>query len=850
MKAVIMAGGFGTRLRPLTCTVPKPMAPMVNRPMMHHIVKLLTGIGVQEVLSLLYYQPESIMSYFGNGRSFGIDMHYVQSEADFGTAGSVRNAYEFLDERFVIISGDVLTDFDLSSALAFHEARGAMATIVLTRVPDPLSFGVVMTDAEGRITRFLEKPQWGEVFSDTVNTGIYILEPEVLDLIPYKEEFDFSKDLYPKMLREGLPLYGYIADGYWRDIGNLTEYQRAHMDALAGDVKIEMPGRNRGNLFLGEGSVLADDVQIEGNVVIGDKVTVGRGAVLVDSVIGDGCTVDAGAQIRNSVLWAHTRVGKGVHMTDDVVCNDVEIGPDATIHENVFIADRCRIGGGARLMSNIKLWPDKEVESGATLSTSLVWADRWTRELFTDARITGLSNIEMNPEFGAKLGAALGAFAGRGRAVAISRDADNVSRMIHRSISVGLVSAGVQVNDLQTTPIPITRSELRNGRQAAGVHVRKSPHDRRKTDIIFFSADGKDMPSGKTKSIERLFFGEEYQRAPYDEVGTITFPERTNEAYIARFLEHIDEEAIRRSRFKLALDYSWGVASTLLPNILGALGPEVVSLNAYLDPRRMARERDEVEAAQRKLGDVVTSLGYDVGFLIDPGAEKISAVSEEGEPIHNYRLLTLVTKLVLETGKGRIRRLAVPIVASSEVEMVAREYGVEVVYTRNNHSAMMETTGERDIAFVGGTRGGFIFPEFIFAIDAIYSVAKILEMMAHTGTTLGALDRELPRRAVTERTIDCPWEAKGRVMRHAMEHSEGMERVLVDGVKIFFEDDWVLLIPDKERARFHVLVETDSPERSLNLALEYERLVREWKEDRGGRSEEKSGAKSEESQPK
>lgn len=826
-----MAGGFGTRLRPLTCNVPKPMAPMVNRPMMHHIVNLLTKLDIREVLSLLYYQPEVITSYFGNGSAFGIDMHYVQSEADFGTAGSVRNAYEFLDERFVIISGDVLTDIDLSKAIAFHEEKKAKATIVLTRVADPLAYGVVMTNEEGKITRFLEKPQWGEVFSDTINTGIYILEPEVLDLIPYKREYDFSKDLYPDMLEQDLGLYGYIAEGYWRDVGNLSEYQQAHLDALGGKVRIEMPGRKKGNVYVGEGTFIGDDVQFEGMVVLGDDVTIGRGALLANTVIGTGSYIEAGAQIRNSVIWRRARIGKGSHMSDDVICTEVEIGSDVVINENVFVADRCRIGDGARLLSNIKLWPDKEVESRATLSSSLVWADRWTRELFTEARITGLSNIEMNPEFGAKLGAALGAFAGKGRAVATSRDADNVSRMIHRAISTGLMSAGVMVNDLQSIPIPLTRSELRNGKQVAGVHVRKSPHDRRKTDIIFFAADGKDMPAGKTKSIERLFFGEEYQRANYDEVGSIYFPERTNESYIARFLECLDVQAIRDARFKVAFDFSFGVASTILPNILGSLGPEVISLNAYLDPVRMVRERPEVDAAMKRLGEVVTSLGYDFGFIIDPGAEKMYAVSETGEPIDNYRLLTIVAKLFLETRRGTVRKIGVPIVASTEVEQIAAEYGVEVVHTKNNHSAMMDATNDKEVAFVGGTRGGFIFPDFLFSIDGMFAVAKILEMVAHTGKTLGQLNRELPRRAVVERVVDCPWELKGQVMRKAMQHSDRFPRELIDGVKIFLEDDWALLIPDKERPLFHIVVESQDRGRAAQLALEYERLVREWKEE-------------------
>ena len=222
MKAVIMAGGFGTRLRPITCNVPKPMAPVANVPMMEHIVNLLKQYDFKRVCSILYFQPEVITNYFGDGKKFDIEMEYQMAAADYGTAGSVKNTESKLKgEPFIIISGDVLTDFDLAKAIKFHKDNKAMATLVLTKVENPLEYGVVMTGEDGKIIRFLEKPSWGEVFSDTINTGIYILEPEILDLIPEKTEFDFSKDLFPLMLEKKLPLYGYIADGYWKDIGSL-----------------------------------------------------------------------------------------------------------------------------------------------------------------------------------------------------------------------------------------------------------------------------------------------------------------------------------------------------------------------------------------------------------------------------------------------------------------------------------------------------------------------------------------------------------------------------------------------------------------------------------------------------
>ena len=212
MKAVIMAGGFGTRLRPLTCNVPKPMVPMVNKPMMAHIIDLLKTHGITDIVATLFYQPETISGYFEDGRNAGVRLQYRKAEADLGTAGSVRNARDFLDERFIIISGDILTDFDLTKAVAFHNKNKAKATILLTRVTNPLQYGVVLTRDDGRVIRFLEKPSWGEVFSDTINTGIYILEPEVLDLIPKGEEFDFSKNLFPVMMDHDIPLFGYVAD--------------------------------------------------------------------------------------------------------------------------------------------------------------------------------------------------------------------------------------------------------------------------------------------------------------------------------------------------------------------------------------------------------------------------------------------------------------------------------------------------------------------------------------------------------------------------------------------------------------------------------------------------------------
>ncbi|MBW7887584.1 MAG: NTP transferase domain-containing protein [Bacteroidetes bacterium] len=833
MKAVIMSGGFGTRLRPLTCNIPKPMVPVMNKPMMQHIVDLLKKHGIKNIVSTLFYQPDIITDFFDNGAKFGVSMQYRKSEADYGTAGSVRNASDFLDERFIVISGDVLTDFDLTKAIEFHEDRKAKATLVLTHAKNPLAFGVVITDRSGKITRFLEKPSWGEVFSDTINTGIYIIEPEVLQMIPYKREFDFSKNLFPAMLQEDLGLYGYVAEGYWRDVGNLNEYQEAHLDALEDHVKLVSDGELFGSAYVGDETIIETEKEnIQGKVLIGKNCKIGKNVKIIKSVIGNDVEIEEGAVIRNSIIWADSKILKGAELTSCVIGKWCSIGEQSIISDNVYISDKCVIGNESRLAPNIKLWPGKEVEDGAVLTHSLVWEDKWLKDLFTDARITGLSNIEMNPEFGAKIGAAFGALVGKQKHVLTSRDADNVSRMINRAIMTGLMSAGVEVEDLRASSIPILRHELRTGKYVGGIHTRKSPFDKNLTDIIFFDANGKDLPIGKTKSIERLFFGEDFPRVRHEEVGGVTFPERTEESYIRRFLSTIDSKIIAQKQFNLVVDYSNGIASTIFPNIIGSFNCHILSQNAYLDSKKLTRTKEEFKSAVDHLVHIVTSLRYDIGFLIDAGAEKVFVVDEYGNFYNNDRLLTLVSYLFLTT-HPEAKKIAVPVTASGEIDLITSHMGVEVVKTRDSHLALMDAASKEGVQFVGGTKGGFIFTNFMFASDGIYSVAKILEMMAKADVRFGQLNAQVPHLHLNQKMVYCPWDKKGRVMRHLMRETENKERIMIDGIRLILDhhaSTTVTIWPDRAKPYFHLHTESQNKEIADLLLTEYEHQINEWRD--------------------
>lgn len=826
-KAVIMAGGFGTRLRPLTMEIPKPLVPVLNLPIMEHIVNLLKRHNINDIVSLLYFQPEKITDYFKSGEDFGIKMSYVHAQADYGTAGSVKNAYKELNSRFIIISGDVLTDFDLTKALEFHIEKKSKATILLTRVPSPLQFGIVMTDEESRITHFLEKPSWGQVFSDTINTGIYILEPEVLDLIPYQEDFDFSKDLFPLMLHKKMPIYGFIAEGYWKDLGNLEEYQIGQSDALLN--KVELGFNFDEKLICGKNVTLPKNLKINGNVVIGNNTVLGENSILTNTVVGDNVTIGKGVCLSGTTIWNNVHIGDFTQLNDDVVCDNVTIGNSVTIHENVYIANNCIIENKAKLHSNIKLWPNKRVLSGSTLSRSLVQEEKWSRELFTDARISGISNIDITPEFGSKLGTALGMAFGRGKKILSSRDPNNVSRLVKRSITSGLLSVGSIVSDLQSTSIPQTRQELMTGNYDGGMHVRRSIRNPNLTDIIIFSNDGRDISISMSKKIERFFFGEDILRVPHDEVGNVKYPERTNEIYIQRFVDSLDVDKIKAKKFKILVDYSFGQAATILPSILGKLSVDALSSHDFVDPLRFHPDPTMDIAGDDNTGKIMNSLNYELGFRIEAGAEKVAVIDERGKWVPASRLLSIVTKLFLESNKDREPyKIAVSVVASTEIETIAKDYNVEVVRIKNSHSAMMDATSDESILFVGGIYGGFIFRDFLLASDGMFTCGKILEMLAKTNFKFSTLDETLPKKHLYIVTIECPWDLKGMVMRKAMDYSEHSKRELIEGVKIFFEDETVLLVPEKETAQFSIVAESDSQFNANYLADKYAGIVSKW----------------------
>jgi mannose-1-phosphate guanylyltransferase/phosphomannomutase len=826
LKAVVLAGGLGTRLRPLTCNLPKPMAPVMNRPILEHIVHHLKKHGFTDLVFLLYHQPETIQNYFDDGSRFGVSITHISASEDYGTAGAVKLAANVLSESFLVVSGDGLTNLNLTRFVDFHKEKHGLGALALAHVPDPSPFGLVITDQQQRITRFLEKPSWGQVFSDTVNMGVYLLEPQLLDFIPEGREFYFEKDVYPKLLEQGCDLFGFVDACYWRDIGDLRSYHQAHRDVLEGKIQLEIAEPRKNGVWRGKGSKLGKGVKLEGSLVIGENCQVGDGVTLRNVVLGDHCTVGRNSIITDSILWSGARIGDNCELVNDVIGRGVVIENGCVLDQNVFIGDGSKIGAQSHITPNVKIWPNKDIDVGSVVNASMVWGDRWQRELFIDARVTGLANFEISPEFGAKLGAAFGAWVGKGQQVVVSRDATPAARMIDRAIITGLMSAGVQIQNLEVMPIPIARYGLRAAKSKAGLHVRRSPFEKNLLDILFFDSNGRDISNAIAKTIERNFYREDFPRVAFDEVGDIDYPVRVTQSYAQDFLQHVDIAAIGSARFKVVIDYSCGAATQVFPSILGSLDCDVISLNAFLDPERLSRSAEEFQQALVQLSKIVKSTGANVGFLIDAGAEKIFCVDEKGDIIPSNRLAVLIAMLYIE--QNHPRKLAVPVSVPSQVAALAHDRGVELLCTANDGGSLIKATEDAGVRLALDITGGLIFPEFHSAFDGMFSIVKILEMLAKSKSTLRKIQSRLPKRVLAVAQAPCPWEAKGTVMRRLDEDSQGQNRLLADGIRINFDDAWVLILPDRDKAGYHILAEAGNNGVAEKLVAQYKQKVVEW----------------------
>ncbi len=804
-----MAGGEGTRLRPMTANQPKPLLPVVNKPIMEHVLRLLKRHGFSETVVTVQFLASLVRNYFGDGEDVGMSLQYATEDMPLGTAGSVRNAQDALrDEPFLVISGDALTDFDLTALVRFHKENGALVTVGLTRVPNPLEFGIIIVGEDGRIQRFLEKPTWGQVFSDTVNTGIYVMEPEVLAEVPPGQSVDWSSDVFPRLLKRGAPLFGYISDSYWEDVGTHESYLKAQADVLAGKVDAGIAGFEVSpGVWVAEGAEVDPDAVLTGPLCIGDYAKVEAGAELREfTVIGSNVVVKEGAFLHRAVVHNNVYIGQGVTLRGCVIGKNTDVMRGTRIEESAVVGDECVIEPEAYLSAGVKVYPFKTIEAGAVVNTSVIWESRGQRTLFGPRGISGLVNVEITPELCVRLASAYATMLKKGSTVTTSRDVSRAARTLKRAMQGALNASAINVVDLEAHALPVARFETARSAYSGGIALRTTPGDPQSVDIIFLDERGAELSQAAQRKLERVFSRQEFRRAFPGEIAELTYPPRVVEWYTRELLRTVDLSGVGEAGLRVVVDCAGGTSTIVMPALLGRIGVEVLTVNNRLDEVSPAETVAQLRAGTQRLAELVSSSRAAFGVRFDKVGERIQLVDEKGELVSEERALLVVLDLV--AAECKTGRVALPVTTTRVAEQVCRFHGVQVDWTPTTLDGLTRAAAADDVIFAADGRGGFVVPEFSRTVDGIAAFTRLLGLVGRTRLTLSQIDARIPAAHLLKRSMPTPWTAKGSVMRTVVEAAGGRQLDTTDGVRVVEPDrGWVLVLPDPADAVTHLWAE-------------------------------------------
>jgi mannose-1-phosphate guanylyltransferase / phosphomannomutase len=826
MKAVVMAGGEGTRLRPMTSSMPKPLLPVANRPIMEHVLRLLKRHGLNETVVTVQFLASLVRNYFGDGEELDMELNYANEEKPLGTAGSVKNAEEALkDDSFLVISGDALTDFDLTELIDYHKRKGAFVTVCLTRVPNPLEFGITIVDDDGRVERFLEKPTWGQVFSDTVNTGIYVMEPEVFDYVDPDVSVDWSGDVFPQLMKEGKPVYGFIAEGYWEDVGTHESYVKAQADVLEGKVAVEMDGFEISpGVWVAEGAEVHPDAVLRGPLFIGDYAKVEANTEIREhSVIGSNVVVKSGAFLHRAVVHDNVYIGPQANLRGCVIGKNTDVMRAARIEDGAVIGDECLVGEESIVQGNVRVYPFKTVEAGAFVNTSVIWESRGQAHLFGARGVSGILNVEITPELAVRLAGAYATTLKKGSSVTTARDHSRGARALKRAMISALQTSAIDVRDLENVPLPVARQQTARG-SAGGIMIRTTPGVQDNVDIMFFDERGADLSQAAQRKLDRIFARQEYRRAFPGEIGDLTFPASVYDSYTGSLLRSVDTTGVAEAGLKVVVDAAGGSAGLVLPSLLGRLGVDALTINPGLDESRPTETPEERRSGLLRLGDIVASARAAFGIRFDPVGERLSLVDERGAIIEDDRALLVMLDLI--AAERRSGRVALPVTTTRIAEQVAAYHGTQVEWTTTSPHDLTRVCRDETTVFGGDGQGGYITPEFSSVFDGSAAFVRLIGLVARAQLTLSQIDARIPRAHVLRHDLATPWAVKGLVMRTVVEAAGERFVDTTDGIRVVESDGrWVMVLPDPAEAITHLWAEGPDEASAQALLDEWSAVV-------------------------
>ena len=760
MKAVIMAGGEGTRLRPLSLGRPKPMTPLLGRPVMEHIINLLKGYGITDICVTLCYKPQAVKDYFGSGDRFGVQLTYFTEEEPLGTAGSVQNCIAHLgQEDFLVISGDCVCDLDLSRLIRFHQERGAQATLGLYRHPSPLEYGLVLTGQEGQVERFVEKPGWGQVVTDQINTGIYVLSPAAMDRVPQGAVWDFGKDLFPAMLQENDPLYALPLEGYWRDMGDCGAYLDCVCDALSGKVKLDMglPKRSAG---VWSAEPLPPGLNLVPPCWIGEGVRLGKGCLVgPHTVLDAGAVVGERAMVQRSVLLENAAAGDRATLYGAILCPDSSARRGAVLNEGAVLGENSLAEEGTVLLERVRLWPGQTAAAGCRLARSITSGSQKGILRFGDnGAIRGVLGEDIGPEALLSLGSILG----KEGPVGLGCSATPGAGMLARAAAVGVAAAGSEV---LAHPMD---SPVQGAWAAAAAQLPVSLFVEEEGGIVYlhlFDSDGLPLGRDRERKLEHAMLQGEIRRVRGEKVGRMRHLDFSPEQWAKRTVE------------------TAGLHRPALRRITAAVGdstPEDRALRLALTALGCKLEREwrpGIPAFRAQRGGFLLTAQDERGAMVDPG-----------------QMLALLTLIEMENGSGKV---AVPPGASAAVELVAAGYGGTVLRLDRDGKQAQELCAAQP-----------------WLRQAPAAAVRICARMAAAGQKLEALVAKTPRFSAWRREVPLSSD-RGQVMQAlAREHAR---KPAGEGLRMRTGSGWIYLTPIARRSALRIIAEGPDLELAAEL---------------------------------
>ncbi len=525
---------------------------------------------------------------------------------------------------------------DLTALVAHHRRTGAAVTVALARKPNVVEFGNVITGEDGRIERFIEKPSWGQVFSDTVNTGVYVVEPFVLDLIAPDEVVDWSADVFPALLAAGQPMQGFISDAYWEDVGTIDSYLGVQRDVLTGRVQVRIGGFEIApSVWLGEDVFVDPSATLVAPCFIGAHSHVGQDATIgPGSVLGGNVVVRRGSRVVGSLLDTGVYVDTGCEVQSALIGRSSEIRARVHVDQGAVIGDQCVLREEAHISPRVRVYPARTIEAGAVVTDNVVWEGQGHRSLFGPRGVSGTVNLDITPEMVVRLGSAYASLLPKGSIVTVGRDHSRSARAMNRALAGSLTASGMSVRDLRVMPLPIVRADTARA-ASAGVYLRTTLGQPDNLDLVILDGTGSDLSVPDQQRLERTLVRGDFRRAFPDEIGDIHTPHRVVDEYASLLDSTIDTTGVAQAEvpLKVVIDTGLGAASLVMPRILSRLGISVLTVNARLDEDNPTSSRSSYHAAMTRLGELVATSRSDLGVRFDPTGERLSLVDETGTSV-------------------------------------------------------------------------------------------------------------------------------------------------------------------------------------------------------------------------